>query len=75
MDKVAHLPEKDRNELFSEAAANLFESPECSVKVIKAERTFWEKATILHHEVHRPEGNHQPKRYSRHYSDLAKMAE
>jgi hypothetical protein len=43
--------------------------------VIRAERTFWEKATILHHEAHRPEGSPQPPRYSRHYYDLAKMAE
>lgn len=52
----------------------IFEKRECSVRVIKAERTFWEKATILHHEAHRPEGNPQPPRYSRHYYDLAKMA-
>jgi hypothetical protein len=43
--------------------------------VIKAERTFWEKATILHHETHRPGENPQPPRYSRHYYDLAKMAQ
>lgn len=53
----------------------LFEKSECSVNVIRAERTFWEKATILHHEAHRPDGNPQPSRYSRHYYDLAKMAE
>jgi hypothetical protein len=44
------------------------------VRVIRAERTFWEKATILHHEAHRPAGNLQPARYSRHYYDLARMA-
>ena len=53
----------------------MFEQRECAVKVIKAERTFWEKATILHHEAHRPEGNAQPPRYSRHYCDLARMAQ
>ena len=53
----------------------MFEQRECVVRVIKAERTFWEKATILHHEAHRPEGNAQPPRYSRHYYDLAKMAQ
>jgi len=41
--------------------------------VIRAERTFWEKATILHHEAHRPDGSPQPLRYSRHYYDLARM--
>lgn len=53
----------------------VFEQRECAVKVIKAKRTFWEKATILHHEAHRPKDNLQPPRYSRHYYDLAKMAE
>ena len=52
----------------------MFEKPECAVQVIKAERTFWEKATILHHEAHRPEGNAQPPRNSRHYYDMAQMA-
>ncbi len=58
----------------AQAFPDLFETPECSVHVIKAERTFWEKATILHHEYHRPEGSTQPRRYSRHYYDLAMMA-
>ena len=57
----------------AEAFPDVFEQRECAVKVIKAERTFWEKATILHHEAHRPDGNAQPPRYSRHYYDLAKM--
>lgn len=58
----------------AEAFPDLFERRECPVRVISAERTFWEKATILHHEVHRPDGSPQPPRYSRHYYDLAKMA-
>lgn len=53
----------------------IFNRAECRVKAIRAERTFWEKATILHHEAHRPEGNAQPPRNSRHYYDLAKMAD
>ena len=59
----------------AEAFPEVFERREYPVRVIKAERTFWEKATILHHEAHRPEGNPQPPRYSRHYYDLAKLAE
>jgi hypothetical protein len=42
------------------------------VKTLEAERTFWEKATILHAEYHR-----QPpkvERLSRHYYDLAELA-
>jgi len=52
----------------------LFNSPGCNVKAIKAERTFWEKVTILHQEAHRPVDKPQPLRYSRHYYDLALMA-
>jgi len=59
----------------AEAFPQVFERTECSVRVIKAERTFWEKATILHHEAYRPAGNPQPSRYSRHYYDMAKMAD
>lgn len=59
----------------AEAFPHVFDRAECSVRVIKAERTFWEKATILHHEAYRPESNSQPPRYSRHYYDLSKLAE
>ena len=38
------------------------------------ERTFWEKATILHHEAHRPEYSVIPSRYSRHYYDFYRLA-
>ena len=51
-----------------------FEDPECPVRAIDAERTFWEKATILHHEANRPETLPVPVRYSRHYYDLYLMA-
>ena len=47
-----------------------FSRPETSIKVTTAARTFWEKATILHQEAHRPEGSMIPRRYSRHYYDL-----
>ena len=58
----------------AEVFPDIFDRPECPVRAIKAERTFWEKATILHHEAHRPEGKVQPPRNSRHYYDLARMA-
>ncbi len=51
-----------------------FVEPQCSLRAIDAERTFWEKATILHHECHRPEEAVVPERYSRHYYDLCLMA-
>jgi hypothetical protein len=43
------------------------------VKVLSAERTFWEKATILHAEHHRPIEKPMPERFSRHYYDLFEM--
>lgn len=58
----------------AEAFSQVFTQAECTVHAIRAERTFWEKATILHHEANRPENNPQPLRYSRHYYDLAMMA-
>ncbi len=68
------------NELYSispyagEAIPNVFQNSSVCIRAIVAERTFWEKATILHQEAHRPEGKPQPSRYSRHYYDLAMMA-
>jgi hypothetical protein len=50
----------------------VFENPTCKVLAIAAERTFWEKATILHQEAHRP--GEIPSRHSRHYYDLYKVA-
>lgn len=74
---AAWLPHEDRviRSYAAEAFPGLFKQAKCDVRVIRAERTFWEKATILHHEAHRPEGNDQPLRYSRHYYDLAMMAD
>jgi hypothetical protein len=48
-------------------------NPSCDVNVLAAERTFWEKATLLHAEYHRPESSRRPDRVSRHYSDLARL--
>lgn len=58
----------------AEVFPGLFKETECTVQVIKAERTFWEKATILHHEANRPENSVQPPRNSRHYYDMVQMA-
>ena len=54
--------------------AHLFKQSHCPVRTIKAERTFWEKVLILHQEHHRPEHTVQPKGYSRHFYDVARMA-
>ena len=52
----------------------LFEQAQLPVTSLLAKRTFWEKATILHAEFHRPEEKSLPSRYSRHYYDVAMMA-
>ncbi|MEG1509168.1 MAG: nucleotidyl transferase AbiEii/AbiGii toxin family protein [Clostridia bacterium] len=52
----------------------LFEQKQTEVLTVKPERTFWEKATILHREANRQNGN-LPSRYSRHYYDLYRLSE
>jgi nucleotidyltransferase AbiEii toxin of type IV toxin-antitoxin system len=51
----------------------VFDDPVCPVVAIGAERTFWEKATILHQQAQRT--GRMPPRYSRHYYDLYMMTE
>lgn len=51
-----------------------FSNPECEIKVLAAERTFWEKATILHDQFHRSEADKTADRSSRHYYDLFRLA-
>jgi len=46
----------------------------CEVIALEIERTFWEKATILHTEYHRPNDKPTPDRFSRHYADTAALA-
>ena len=54
---------------------NIFNKGSTPVLTVLPERTFWEKATILHHEANRPEHLKMPARYSRHYYDLYRMAD
>jgi len=51
-----------------------FTKEEVSVRTVSPERTFWEKATILHKEAFRTNGRF-PARYSRHYYDICKLAQ
>jgi hypothetical protein len=46
----------------------------CEVVALEVERSFWEKATILHAEYHRPADRPTPVRFSRHYADMAALA-
>jgi len=47
----------------------------CEVVALGLARSFWEKATILHAEYHRPVDQPTPSRYARHYADLACLLE
>ena len=47
---------------------------QCEVVALEVERSFWEKATILHTEYHRPSDKLTPDRFSRHYADMAALA-
>jgi hypothetical protein len=47
---------------------------EVAVVALLAKRTFWEKATILHAEYHRPLEKQLLDRYSRHYYDVSMLA-
>ena len=47
----------------------VFSMPNSQILTVSAERTFWEKVTILHKEAFRETGEF-PRRYSRHYYDL-----
>lgn len=53
----------------------VFEQKDTAILTVAPERTFWEKATILHHEANRPEHLKMPQRYSRHYYDLYRMSQ
>ncbi len=52
----------------------LFDGSEIVIKTVSPERTFWEKATILHHEANRPSDLKIPIRYARHYYDMYQIA-
>ena len=46
----------------------------CELVALELERSFWEKATILHAEYHRDKNRPIRDRFSRHYSDTSAMA-
>jgi len=58
---------------IAEAFPTLFADWQCEVTALDLSRTFWEKATILHAEHHRPEDQPMPDRYARHYADLVRL--
>jgi nucleotidyltransferase AbiEii toxin of type IV toxin-antitoxin system len=59
---------------LAEVLPEAFPDWRCEVVAPEVERSFWEKATILHAEYHRPAGKPTPERFSRHYADTAALA-
>lgn len=56
-----------------EALKEKIHEPETRIRVLNAERTFWEKATILHQYSHLPENKMLPPRISRHFYDFFRL--
>jgi hypothetical protein len=54
---------------------DVFKDPTCVVHALAAERTFWEKATVLHTWYHAPADKKFRDRQSRHYYDLVRLYE
>jgi hypothetical protein len=52
---------------------NVFSHSTTTIPTVSAERTFWEKATILHQEAQRDIRGNPPSRHSRHYYDFYKL--
>ncbi len=59
----------------AEVLEQAFPDWRCEVVCLELERSFWEKATILHAEYHRPSDKPTPDRFSRHYADTAALSQ
>jgi hypothetical protein len=59
--------------LVAELAPDAFSDFHAQVVTLEIERTFWEKATILHAEYHRPAVLPIRDRFARHYADFAAL--
>lgn len=57
----------------AEVAPDAFHDFGTEVVALEIERTFWEKATILHAEYHRPTAQPIRDRFARHYADFAAL--
>jgi len=66
--------EYDVQPFAAEEFPAVFNRKTARLEAITAERTFWEKATILHAEYQRPLDKPIAGRHSRHYYDLAMLA-
>jgi hypothetical protein len=60
-------------EVLAWAQAKRLRFPSARVPVLLAERTFWEKVTLIHAEITRRNPKANVERYSRHWYDLVKL--
>lgn len=60
---------------LAEEFPTVFADWHCEVTALELARSFWEKATLLHAEYHRPADQPTPDRYARHYADVARLLE
>lgn len=68
--------ERHRVMPYAAAYTENLEFPVADVVVLSSHRSFWEKATLIHAECHRPEASSRggAERISRHWYDLARLA-
>ncbi|MBA3638075.1 MAG: nucleotidyl transferase AbiEii/AbiGii toxin family protein [Acidobacteria bacterium] len=59
---------------IADVLPDAFADWQCDVVALDLHRSFWEKATILHAEHHRPSEKVTPDRFARHYADTAALA-
>jgi hypothetical protein len=59
--------------LVADLVPDAFEDFRAEVVALELERSFWEKATILHAEYHRPPAQPMRDRFARHYADFAAL--
>ena len=59
--------------LLAEVIKSNFDDFQVEVVALEVERTFWEKATILHAEHYRPANQSIRERFARHYADVAAL--
>ena len=57
----------------AEQLESAIEKPEVAINVLKAERTFWEKVTILHQFHFQADSTKVPPGFSRHYYDVVQL--
>ncbi len=61
--------------VMAEQFPQVLEGSDAMVHALAAERTFWEKAMLLHEETYRPAGKTRRPRMARHYYDLYRLIE